>query len=93
MPRTKPSSATTMFGADRRAHPSNGSRRRAIFFKLSAYQDKLLALYDDQPDFIGPDSRRNEVVSFVKADCATCRFHEPQFDWGVKVPGDPEHVM
>jgi len=66
---------------------------KSYFFKLSAYQDKLLALYDDQPDFIGPDSRRNEVVSFVKSGLRDLSISRTTFDWGVKVPGDPEHVM
>ena len=46
--------------------PVEWVEEESYFFKLSAYQDRLLALYDDQPDFIGPDSRRNEVMSFVK---------------------------
>ena len=66
---------------------------KSYFFRLSAYQDKLLALYDDQPDFIGPDSRRNEVVSFVKSGLRDLSISRTTFDWGVKVPGDPEHVM
>jgi methionyl-tRNA synthetase len=47
--------------------PVEWVEEKSYFFKLSAYQDKLLALYESQPDFIGPDSRRNEVVSFVKS--------------------------
>ena len=46
--------------------PVEWVEEKSYFFRLSAYQDKLLALYESQPDFIGPDSRRNEVVSFVK---------------------------
>jgi methionyl-tRNA synthetase len=65
----------------------------SYFFKLSAYQDKLLALYRSQPDFIGPDSRRNEVVSFVKGGLRDLSISRTTFDWGVKVPNDPEHVM
>jgi methionyl-tRNA synthetase len=66
---------------------------KSYFFKLSAYQDRLLALYHDQPDFIGPDSRRNEVVSFVKGGLRDLSISRTTFDWGVKVPNDPEHVM
>ena len=46
--------------------PVEWVEEKSYFFKLSAYQDRLLALYNDQPDFIGPDSRRNEVISFVQ---------------------------
>jgi methionyl-tRNA synthetase len=66
---------------------------KSYFFKLSAYQDKLLALYQSQPDFIGPDSRRNEVISFVKGGLRDLSISRTTFDWGVKVPGDPAHVM
>jgi len=65
----------------------------SYFFKLSAYQDKLLKLYEDQPDFIGPDSRRNEVISFVKSGLKDLSVSRTTFDWGVKVPNDPKHVM
>jgi methionyl-tRNA synthetase len=66
---------------------------KSYFFKLSAYQDRLLALYESQPDFIGPDSRRNEVISFVKGGLRDLSISRTTFDWGVKVPNDPEHVM
>ena len=65
----------------------------SYFFRLSAYQDKLLALYDTQPDFIGPDVRRNEVVSFVKSGLKDLSISRTTFDWGVKVPRDDAHVM
>jgi methionyl-tRNA synthetase len=65
----------------------------SYFFKLSAYQDKLLALYANHPDFIGPDSRKNEVVSFVKSGLKDLSISRTTFDWGVKVPGDLKHVM
>jgi methionyl-tRNA synthetase len=65
----------------------------SYFFKLSAYQDRLMALYEDQPDFIGPDSRRNEVMSFVRGGLRDLSISRTTFDWGVKVPNDPEHVM
>jgi methionyl-tRNA synthetase len=66
---------------------------KSYFFKLSAYQDRLLALYKSQPNFIGPDSRRNEVISFVKGGLKDLSISRTTFDWGVKVPHDPEHVM
>jgi methionyl-tRNA synthetase len=73
--------------------PVEWVEEKSYFFKLSAYQDKLLALYASQPDFIGPDSRKNEVVSFVKSGLRDLSISRTTFDWGVKVPGDPEHVM
>jgi methionyl-tRNA synthetase len=73
--------------------PVEWVEEKSYFFKLSAYQDKLLALYESQPDFIGPDSRKNEVVSFVKGGLRDLSISRTTFDWGVKVPGDPAHVM
>ena len=66
---------------------------KSYFFKLSAYQDRLLKLYESQPDFIGPDSRRNEVISFVKGGLKDLSISRTTFDWGIKVPNDPAHVM
>jgi methionyl-tRNA synthetase len=63
------------------------------FFRLSAYQDRLLALYRDHPDFIQPDSRRNEIVRFVEGGLRDLSVSRTSFDWGVKVPGSPDHVM
>jgi methionyl-tRNA synthetase len=73
--------------------PVEWVEEKSYFFKLSAYQDKLLALYNSQPDFIGPDSRKNEVISFVKSGLRDLSISRSTFNWGVKVPGDPEHVM
>ena len=73
--------------------PVEWVEEESYFFKLSAYQDKLLALYAQQPDFIGPDSRKNEVISFVKSGLRDLSISRTTFDWGVRVPGDPEHVM
>ncbi|RED42478.1 methionyl-tRNA synthetase [Rhodopseudomonas thermotolerans] len=73
--------------------PVEWVEEKSYFFKLSAYQDKLLKLYEEQPDFIGPDARRNEVISFVKGGLKDLSVSRTTFDWGVKVPGDPEHVM
>jgi len=73
--------------------PVEWVEEKSYFFKLSAYQDKLLKLYETQPDFIGPDSRKNEVVSFVKSGLRDLSISRTTFDWGVRVPGDPEHVM
>ena len=73
--------------------PVEWVEEKSYFFKLSAFQDKLLALYNSQPDFIGPDSRKNEVISFVKSGLRDLSISRSTFNWGVKVPGDPEHVM
>ncbi|MCF2523615.1 methionine--tRNA ligase [Bradyrhizobium sp. G127] len=73
--------------------PVEWVEEKSYFFNLSAYQDKLLALYESQPDFIGPDSRKNEVISFVKGGLKDLSISRTTFDWGVKVPGDEEHVM
>lgn len=62
-------------------------------FRLSAYADRLLALYDTVPDFIGPDARRNEVVSFVKGGLQDFSVSRTTFSWGVPVPDDDAHVM
>jgi methionyl-tRNA synthetase len=63
------------------------------FFRLSRYQDRLLALYAEQPDFIRPDSRRNEVLRFVEGGLNDLSVSRTSFDWGVKVPGSDGHVM
>lgn len=73
--------------------PVEWVEEKSYFFKLSAYQDKLLALYESQPDFIGPDSRKNEIVSFVKSGLKDLSISRTTFDWGVKVPNDDGHVM
>jgi methionyl-tRNA synthetase len=88
----------TVLGEDNVRRGPQGSpvewvEEKSYFFKLSAYQDRLLALYESQPDFIGPDSRRNEVTSFVKGGLKDLSISRTTFDWGVKVPNDPEHVM
>ena len=63
------------------------------FFRLSKYQDRLLALYRDNPDFIRPESRRNEVLRFVEGGLKDLSVSRTSFDWGVPVPGSDGHVM
>ena len=63
------------------------------FFRLSAYQQPLLELYAAQPDFIRPESRRNEVMRFVEGGLSDLSISRTSFDWGVKVPGSEKHVM
>ncbi|MGB0005467.1 MAG: methionine--tRNA ligase [Candidatus Sulfotelmatobacter sp.] len=62
------------------------------FFKLSAFQDKLLALYAN-PEFIRPEARRNEVISFVKSGLRDLSISRSTFTWGIPVPDDPKHVI
>jgi methionyl-tRNA synthetase len=63
------------------------------FFRLSAYADRLLAHYDAHPEFIQPEGRRNEVVSFVRGGLSDLSVSRTSFDWGVPVPDSPGHVM
>jgi methionyl-tRNA synthetase len=65
----------------------------SYFFKLSAWQDRLLQFYDQNPDFIAPRTRRNEVVSFVKGGLQDLSISRTTFRWGVPVPGQPAHIM
>lgn len=73
--------------------PVEWVEEESYFFRLSAYQDRLLKHYADNPDFIGPDERRNEVMSFVKSGLKDLSLSRTTFDWGIPVPGDPKHVM
>ena len=73
--------------------PVEWVEEESYFFKLSAYEEKLLKHYADNPDFIGPAERRNEVVSFVKSGLKDLSISRTTFDWGIKVPNDPAHVM
>jgi methionyl-tRNA synthetase len=73
--------------------PVEWVREPSYFFRLSAWQDRLLAFYDANPDFILPASRRNEVIAFVKSGLGDLSISRTSFTWGVKVPGDPAHVM
>jgi len=65
----------------------------SYFFRLSAWEDRLLAFYQANPDFILPKSRRNEVLSFVKGGLQDLSVSRTTFKWGVPVPGDDEHIM
>ena len=67
--------------------------QESYFFRLSAYQDKLLDYFDKNPEFIQPESRRNEVISFVKGGLEDLSISRNNFKWGVPVPGDEDHVM
>ena len=65
----------------------------SYFFRLSAWQDRLLTFYAENPDFIAPQSRRNEVESFVRGGLIDLSVSRTSFKWGVPVPDDPDHVM
>lgn len=65
----------------------------SYFFRLSAWQDRLLAFYEANPDFIAPETRRNEVISFVKGGLKDLSISRTTFSWGVPVPDDSEHIM
>lgn len=77
--------------------PSGGTvewmEEESYFFRLSAYQGRLLELYEKNPDFIAPTSRRNEIISFVKSGLRDLSISRSKFSWGVPVPGDEKHVM
>ncbi|WP_243073605.1 methionine--tRNA ligase [Microbacterium sp. SS28] len=68
-------------------------QEKNYFFKLSEFQDKLLELYSTVPDFIRPESARNEVVSFVKNGLKDLSISRSTFDWGITVPWDESHVI
>ncbi len=75
--------------------PVEWMEESSYFFKLSEYTDKLLELYETHPEFIQPESRRNEIKAFVKQglrDLSVSR-HKDRLSWGVPVPNDPDHVM
>jgi methionyl-tRNA synthetase len=73
--------------------PTETVKEENYFFKLSAFQDKLLELYASQPDFIRPESRRNEVMSFVRSGLRDLSISRSTFAWGIPVPDDPKHVI
>ena len=73
--------------------PVEWVREPSYFFRLSAWQDRLLALYESEPDFVSPASRRSEVTSFVRSGLRDLSVSRTSFSWGVPVPDDPSHVM
>ncbi len=73
--------------------PVEWTEEETYFFRLSAYQDKLLAHYEANPDFILPPEKRNEVVSFVKGGLEDLSISRTTLDWGIPVPDAPGHVM
>jgi methionyl-tRNA synthetase len=73
--------------------PTETVKEENYFFKLSAFQDQLIRLYTDQPDFIRPETRRNEVLSFVRGGLRDLSISRSTFSWGIPVPDDPKHVI
>lgn len=73
--------------------PVEWVEEESYFFRLSAYQDRLLAYYAENPGFIMPEARRNEVVSFVSGGLQDLSISRTTFDWGIPVPGDDKHIM
>jgi methionyl-tRNA synthetase len=73
--------------------PVEWVEEESYFFRLSAYQDKLLKLYSEVPDFVLPRERLNEVASFVRGGLRDLSISRTTFSWGVPVPGDPKHIM
>ncbi len=73
--------------------PLEQVKEESYFFRLSAYQERLLAWLRDNPDFIGPESRRNEVLRFVEGGLRDLSVSRTTFSWGIPVPDDPAHVV
>ncbi|MCM3667119.1 methionine--tRNA ligase [Mesobacillus subterraneus] len=69
-------------------------KEESYFFKMSKYADRLLQYYEENPEFIQPESRKNEMINnFIKPGLEDLAVSRTTFDWGVKVPGDPKHVI
>jgi len=73
--------------------PVEWTEEQTYFFRLAKYQERLLAHYDQNPDFILPPERRNEVVNFVRQGLEDLSISRTTIDWGIPVPGAPKHVM
>src|SRR6202167_4430958 len=73
--------------------PTETVHEENYYFKLSAFQDQLIRLYIEHPDFIRPETRRNEVLSFVRSGLRDLSISRSTFSWGIPVPDDPKHVV
>lgn len=73
--------------------PVEKAKEEAYFFKMSKYQDKILELLENNPDFLQPESRRNEMINFVKQGLEDLCISRSTFEWGIKVPIDEKHVI
>ncbi|WP_375346243.1 methionine--tRNA ligase [Priestia megaterium] len=75
-------------------HPVELVREESYFFKMGKYVDRLLAFYEENPSFIQPESRKNEMINnFIKPGLEDLAVSRTTFDWGIKVPGNPKHVI
>ncbi|MFJ7680238.1 methionine--tRNA ligase [Peribacillus sp. NPDC097264] len=74
--------------------PVEKVKEESYFFKMSKYADRLLKFYEENPEFIQPESRKNEMINnFIKPGLEDLAVSRTTFDWGIKVPGDPKHVI
>jgi len=73
--------------------PTETVHEENYYFKLSAFQDQLIRLYTEHPDFIRPETRRNEVLSFVRGGLRDLSISRSTFSWGIPVPDDPKHII
>jgi len=73
--------------------PVQKAKEEAYFFRLSKYQDRLLDLFENNPEFLQPETRRNEMISFVKQGLEDLCISRSTFDWGIPVPINDKHVM
>jgi methionyl-tRNA synthetase len=74
--------------------PVEKMKEQTYFFRMSKYADRLVRYYEDNPDFIHPESRKNEMLNnFIKPGLEDLAVSRTTFDWGIKVPGDPKHVI
>lgn len=68
-------------------------KEESYFFRMSRYGDRLLAFYEEHPDFVQPESRRNEIVQFIRGGLRDLSISRTTFSWGIPVPGNPKHVI
>ncbi len=73
--------------------PVEKAKEEAYFFRLSKYQDRLLQLFDEHPEFLQPESRRNEMIAFINQGLEDLCVSRSTFDWGIQVPIDKKHVI
>lgn len=75
-------------------HPVEWVQEESYFFRMSKYADRLIAYYEENPDFIQPESRKTEMINnFIKPGLEDLAVSRTTFDWGIPVPGDPKHVV
>lgn len=76
------------------SRPVEKVKEESYFFKVSNYADRLLQYYEENPEFIQPESRKNEMINnFIKPGLEDLAVSRTTFDWGIKVPNDPKHVI